>query len=336
MSAGATFPERVRTYTDLAGLVTDGFAVDSAEYLCASSMLAQSPSPATFAIGRLANSPTMVYEIDVASLSANTDYEVTCAGEGVTTTTVTVDSASLTDSALATALASAIGSVTGANYGAASVGSLITVSGTAAGDFFSMEINDLNRMAVEQVGLDPGFTSDLTAIADENDGWYFVVNPYSSAATIPAVAAYAEANDKLYVAGSNDSRSATLAVGGTDPLDDLKTSAYARTAGLYHPSPVSFADAAWVGKGSPKNPGSITWNYKTLAGIPSTNLTSTHITNLQAKYANYYHTIAGVNITDGGGKVSANEYIDVVRGEDWMIARIAERVFARLAGSSRC
>lgn len=335
LSANASFPERFRTYTDLAGLVTDGFATDSPEYLAAASMLAQSPSPGTFAVGRMANKPVQVYTIDISTLTADTDYSVTCAGEGVTTTTVTVDSASLTDFALATALAAEIDGVTGANYSASSVGSLITVSGTAAGDFFSMEISDLNRMEMQQVGLDPGVTADLTAISDENDSYYFILNPYNSEAMINSVAAYAESADKIFVAGSNDSRSATLAVGGGDPFDDLKTNAYARTAGLYHPSPIEFADAAFVGKNAPKDPGSITWNYKTLAGIPAVPLTSTHITNLKAKYANFYRTVAGVNITDGGGKVGANEYIDVVRGKDWITARIAEAIFARLAGSDK-
>ena len=331
-SANATFPQRYRTYTDLAGVVTDGFATTSPEYLMATQLKSQSPAGPTFAIGRLENKPTQVYTVEIATLVADTDYSIIVEGEGVTTTTVTVDSASLTDTALATALASGIDAVTGANFTAASgATTTVTATGDAAGNWFSLEVVGVSgNMEIQQTQVDPGYSADLTAIANENNDWYFILNPYDSEPIINGIAAYAEANSKIYFASTNDSRSGNDALGGADPLDDLKTSAYDRSTGIYHPSPAGFAGASWCGGGAAKDPGSLNWNFMQLSALAATDVTSTHKTNIEAKYGNFYTTIAGLNVTQGGGKVGSGEYIDVIRGDDWVVARIQEGIYAKL------
>jgi hypothetical protein len=109
----------------------------------------------------------------------------------------------------------------------------------------------------------------------------------------------------------------------------LKSAAYARTMGIYHPSNGAFADAAWVGRCLPLDPGSETWAHKTLKGVTATRITPTWRTNILNKKGNVYETIAGRNITEFG-TVADGEYFDVVRFVDWLKARIAERVFSTL------
>ncbi len=87
LSCNAAFPERVRSYTDLAG-VGDDFATTSPEYLAARAMFSQSPHPETIMIGRAAGQPTLAYQLNVSSVSLGTVYTVSVVGEGVTSTDV--------------------------------------------------------------------------------------------------------------------------------------------------------------------------------------------------------------------------------------------------------
>ena len=62
-----------------------------------------------------------------------------------------------------------------------------------------------------------------------------------------------------------------------------------------------------------------------MSTTPPYKMTATYQTNLTAKNANFYYTIAGRNIT-APGKVAAGEWIDTIRGRDWLQVRIQEAV----------
>src|SRR5687768_4049946 len=55
--------DRIRYYTDLAGMVTDGFTSTTAPYKAASAMFAQNPRPERIAVGRLALYPTQRFAV---------------------------------------------------------------------------------------------------------------------------------------------------------------------------------------------------------------------------------------------------------------------------------
>jgi hypothetical protein len=98
----------------------------------------------------------------------------------------------------------------------------------------------------------------------------------------------------------------------------------------YHPTLLtadSFFSEAWLGKMLPKDPGSATWNMKTLSGITAYELTSGNRTFVLNKNANIYTETAGVSLTEKG-KVASGEYIDIIRGIDWLESTITEKVFA--------
>jgi hypothetical protein len=90
LSYGATFTERIRFYTSLAGVAEDLATTSSPEYIAAQRMFQQNPKPPRIAIGRGANAPTQRYLIEVATVRTNHTYTLTVAGEGVTTTDVEV------------------------------------------------------------------------------------------------------------------------------------------------------------------------------------------------------------------------------------------------------
>lgn len=192
----------------------------------------------------------------------------------------------------------------------------------AAGVFFGVEVYDMALLSLGQTQTDPGVGTDLTAIRLVTDSWYELQTLFNSGLStglVKGAAVWAEANKKLYVASVQDSTCATVAyaLSGTDILTVLRDAAYGYTAPFFHTANDQFADAAEAGRFLPLDPGSENWRLKTLAGITAKPYTPTHITNLEAKYANYYTQIGGVNLIGGDGKVSANEYIDVIRGIDW-------------------
>jgi hypothetical protein len=97
---------------------------------------------------------------------------------------------------------------------------------------------------------------------------------------------------------------------------------------------ISFPDFAWMGGQLPKAPGSITWKFKPLVGVTPDILTSTVIGNVQGKNGNIYETIGGVNMAHEG-IVASDEFIDIIRGVDWIQARLSELNFTVLANADK-
>ncbi len=211
----------------------------------------------------------------------------------------------------------------------------LRVLATATNVWVGIEIADPNVLALTQDHAAPAggsLATDLAAIASENNDWYGIITLYNSSAYVAAGAAWAETQQKIYVPATNDTASATTAdAGATDVLHNLKAASYARSAGFFQPRAFDFADAAEIGRFFPIAPGGDNWRLKTLAGITSgwgngQQFTATQIQNLKDRRANFYYDLAGVSVIGGDGKVAANEYIDVIRGRDWWVARVGERL----------
>lgn len=326
------FTERVRYYTDITGLVTD-FAVTTATYKQASLIFSQNPRPPRIAVGRLALPPTQRFA--VTPIAANsTVYSMKVDGNTVSFTsdasaTVTEIIAGLKIAIDALALPITVTDQT----------TYMRIVANSAGAFFSVESLDLTKIGVVQDHADPGLATDLAAIALEDSTWYAILCPFNSKAVVSAIAAWTETAKKLFIAQTQESDVVRLSnssdTGGSQTVAGLlKATNYFRTALIYHPKTDAFADAAWAGVCLPMDPGSETWMFKTLAGVATTTLTATYRTNALAKYANVYETVAGVAIT-ADGKVSGNEYIDVIRFRDWLEAGMSEEIFGALARSKK-
>lgn len=195
-----------------------------------------------------------------------------------------------------------------------------------AGAYFAVEVLSMDFLSITQNHADPGITADLTALSTASTAWYGLVTLFNSSAITLAAAAWTEANNKLYIAHTQDSLVATQALGvGSDIAQSLKSASYARTGLIFHPAADDFAACAEIARWFPINPGGDNWRLKTLAGVTEKTYSSTQVTNLLAKYCNYYADMAGTAVVQGNGLVSANEYIDVIRFRDWYVARLQER-----------
>lgn len=313
------YVDRVRSYTSLAGLVSDGFAVTDPIYKAAAVAFAQNPRPATIKVGRRASAPSQSIRLTPTVTTEGFAYRITVNG---TALTYTVPPAATTAS-IATALAALIDPLAGVS--ATSAGANVTVTPQVVTTLVSLESWSA-ELLVQDLTADPGIAADLTAINSADPDWYGLALDSNGKAEILAAAAWVEANGKLFVAQSGDSD--VLAGPATDVFGTLQASAYGRTVPVFHPS----ICAQWLAVGLmaqrfTAQPGSDTWAYKTIAGVAVYRaLSPTERTNALAKNATIYETNAGVNVTVCG-KVAGGEWADVVRGLDWLRARLRERVF---------
>lgn len=162
---------------------------------------------------------------------------------------------------------------------------------------------------------------------DASKDWYAVIIQSRLEADILDAAAKVETIDRLLLACSNDA--AVTASSSGNVLADLKAANYDRTSYLWSDDQANYPEAAWAGVMLPKDPGSATWMFKTLTGITADDLTTTEQNNVLNENGNTYQTIGGVSITREG-KVASGEYLDVIRGIDWLKARIEEDIYQRL------
>lgn len=207
----------------------------------------------------------------------------------------------------------------------------------AASALFSQEVSP------EQVVIGNRDTTlvlgdELAAMQAEYDDWYALVlihqrDEADQLADIAAAAQWIEARNKIYIACIDQ---AGMPTGSSDDIASiLKAAAYERTAVLYSADQANYPEAAWMGRCLPEDPGSITWKFKQLSGVTVDDLTSTEVSYLRDKNANFYEQVAGYNMISGEAVMASGEFIDIIRGTDWLQARIAEGVFLRLVNADK-
>ena len=232
---------------------------------------------------------------------------------------------------------------------------LVTVDGVAQ-DAVVFAGSHANTMALLVTEIEGGVTGAVCVITDDDaTGRTIDVNVNGQEASVSAVvtlgasqagatstnnltdnytlaATWTETQKKIYFASS--SLADILGSGSTDFASVIKTADRDRTAVLFHTSsqgdatPAHF-EAAWPAEMLPYDPGSQTWAYKNLAELASYTLTPTQRVNLVAKFCNFYTETGGNDVAETGN-VSSGEWIDIIRGIDWLDSRLEEDVFLGL------
>jgi len=171
------------------------------------------------------------------------------------------------------------------------------------------------------------FVSDAIAaldVANKTTGWYVVCTAGIDESLYEPIAEWTEAQIKLF---------AYTFMSETDPVGAI----FFRSMGWCGlikdedmPSDVPQANAylnvGAVAKGLSFPAGSETWAFKRLASLYPSEFSSTLIKALTDGSSNYFTQIAGRNITMNG-KVRGNEWIDVIRGRDWLQNDMQLRIF---------
>jgi len=324
----AEFAGRVRSYSSIEGVAED-FETTDAEYKAAQAAFSQTPKPRTIKIGRretpVAQEQTLTFDVDF--VAGNT---ITLDVDGVEVSVPFNADHSTTLSDLAAAIQAEAGVVTAVVTGARE----ITITAQTAGVPVTLDDVLVAGGAQQAVGVvavtveNVGVQEDLLAVIEEDKDWYALVLTDRTQAVVELAAAFIETQRRIFVTASDDADVYDDAV-TTDVASVLSDANYSRTAVVYDDDDQDFIDAAWLGRMLPTDPGSATWKFKTLAGISSHSLTTNERNNALAKNANLYTEFADADMMEEG--VMANgEFIDLIRGIDWLQARLEENIFLML------
>jgi hypothetical protein len=320
--------ERIRSYLNL-DEVLDDFTTSTDTYKAAAAIFAQSPRVRLIKIGSEAARVAQVATIVFAGVLVTSNVVTVTIDGTVIAQTFTVDNAT-TLAALATqiqALASVVSAVSNGT-------DTITITGAIAG--VPVEVGDAvvtlgagQTTAITTITVDNhGPADDLAEITEVDDDWYGLIWIERNEFLVAEAALYIETKRKIFGTCSSDTD--ILSAGSTNDIAAVLSAAnYERTFIIYNADTLDFADAAWMGRCFTFDPGNETWKFKTLATITADNLTSSQRSAAIAKNCNLYVTIGGVDMTEEG-KMASGGFIDIIRGTDWLQARIEERIFSKL------
>lgn len=168
-------------------------------------------------------------------------------------------------------------------------------------------------------------TASLAACQDASQLWYGVADVTRDAANVLEIAAWAEANTKLFMAGIRD-------VSDTTMIGRLADEGYNRTSWWYHPDATEFPEIAVAANRFTRLPGSETWANVSLAGVTTTPISETTAGRILEYNGNTYEQARNLNITQGG-RVASGQYVDTIRFRDWLCEEIRVRVFLALVNA---
>lgn len=260
-------------------------------------------------------------------------------------TIVTLDGTPLTAEVFATSHAATMTAIAALIQGEASIttaiaaGNVITITAAAADTAFSISsvttLGATQPTWISQITTQAGgIAGSLTNASSENNDWYGFGIHSRADADIEEASDWAQGvgstNPKIFLAQSSDADLKNQAV-TTDIASVLTAKANFRTAVLYHADDTEYFDCGWMGGQLPNDPGSITWAYKTVSTVTVDTFAAGEKSAAHGKNVNTYSTVASVNITEEG-KVcdSPFEWIDVIRGVDWIQVNVTIDLFSLL------
>jgi hypothetical protein len=325
-------PTLVSTYKKPADLISAGFSVSEGAYLKAAVMCSQRNKPKNFKLGRLQSIPTQTVTLKCMSAVEGDVYTIDVTPPGGTSTTI---SYTVVSSETTTTVATAIEALIEALSEITSSPTTDTITVTTTAGKTAVYANWSDNFHFTDTTADAGIANDLADILEVDSGWYVLLVDGCSEAVINAAAAWAQANGKLYIASTSDwgvQDSGTT----TDVASDLKSNAYDHVAiywnGRKCPSQL---DAAIAGDRLPYRPGEDTWEFKQLSGVPAFEIQAGPRNTLVTKRVNFLDSVQGLNITQGGGKTTSGEYLDVIRGLDWLKSEIKIRLLTALVNAKK-
>lgn len=218
-----------------------------------------------------------------------------------------------TPTSIATALASAINANTEVPVTAVGAGAVVTLTNDVAGTGYGIEVSQ--NLTLANAASTETITAALAAVGNFPANWYGLVITSRDEDDVLAAAAWAEANKKLF--GTASSSTAILnAASTTDIAAQLQQANYFRTFGFYHGAAATqYIEAAIMSYMFTYYPGQETWALKRLAGITYDNLSEGDSLAARNKNFSTFEPFRNFSVTQQG-KVSAGEWIDVIRLRD--------------------
>jgi hypothetical protein len=318
-----------------ADMVSDGFTTYDPAYRAVAALARNTPKVKNAIVGRLTTTFTQQFTLTVQTAATEEGKVITftvVSPNGTETDISYTVLAAATTTTVATAVAALINAIT--NLTSASAVAVITTDADNTGEHFYVKDYDNSLLWFEDTTADSNLAAEVAAINAAYPNTYgLILADCESKARVTALAAGTETQERIF-----GYTTAETAVGDpsstTDVFYALKAALYFRTYGIYSESQGTYAAATWMGNRFPINPGNSTWAYKPLSGVTVDVLTSAFVAAIEGKNGNYYTEDGGLATTKTG-KMAAGEWIDTIRGRDWLTARLRERIFGRLANSPK-
>lgn len=318
----------VRTYTDLSGMVSDGFSTTEPAYLMASRIVAQNPRPPEFKVIRATDSAQQLMTFTVTDVNKNdTDGLVLTDPSGVTHAVQAVVLSGATVTSVATSLAGL--TITGATL--SSTGAVVTISiNTTGAVWFPSDIAGGTFQDTTPITTTTPATDLAAAILVDND-WYGLSIEREAPAYISNVGDWVESNKKIFAYHTTDD-DARASGGGI--FNTMKTATYKRSYGEWTGTPIDFPALGLMAKALTQNPGTWSWALKEIDGAAYDILTSTQTTNIANKNGNFYISTANTPITFEG-KSAQGQYMDLTQFLDALSSDIQFRIFNMLVNNPK-
>lgn len=148
------------------------------------------------------------------------------------------------------------------------------------------------------------------------EDWYFVTADTQVVAEIKAIADVVETQDvKQYATTVSTIADLTL----------LHAQKYKQTFVAVHKTVEEYVAEGLVGAVGSKEPGSVTYKFKTINGITPQDFTDEEITAIHALNGFVYITKSGVPQTSDG-KTIFGEWIDVIHAKGWVVVNVEEAI----------
>lgn len=309
---------RVSSYTSSVQMTEDGYAENDPLYLMAADFFSQIPHPNVLKVGRRQVDTVQVttknvlaeggvYTLSVTSADATNTYTYTVAsGDGSAEILGGLATAMATDPTVAAVYADAT----------------LTLTNKVTGTAFVVKVD--KNLAKTNGTSSEAIAETMTACVAYDPDFYGIAMTSRADADILAMAQWAEANEKLYgtcVSGADVLDGAD----NTDIASQLMLNNYYRTFCFYHEDTADYPEVAVMSRCFTAVPGSETWANKRLSGVKVDPLTETQFVVLRNKNVNTFERFRNLSLTQTG-KVSAGEWIDVIRFRDWLAEEIKVNV----------
>lgn len=308
-------PARVMVITGADELLEMGVSATDPLYLAASSAFSQIPAVSQVYIGRRQVDTTT---LTVGQAVEDAEYSVTLSwfdtSNVLQTATFTHTATDVdTTTTIATALAALINANANVPVTAAGVSAVVTLTNDVAGTGYGLEASA--NLGVANSASTETITDALAAVGAFPANWYGLVITSRVEADVKAAAAWAETNKKLF--GTASSSTAILnAASTTDIAAFLQQNNYFRTFGFYHSqADTQYIEAAIMANRFTFYPGAETWANVRLAAIAYDDLPEGDSIAARNKNFSTFEPFRNFSVTQGG-KVSAGEWIDVIRFRD--------------------
>lgn len=322
------FEERVRGYTSLTEVAED-FDENSAAYKAAKQLWSQTPKVTQLYIGRRA----MQYTISIPDeVTESTDYSLTVAvGGGVSQpfqyTAQTDDTAEIVLNQFKTQIEANPAlkdNVTVSVSGSAGSATMI-ITKAGENDFVKVTTT-AQTISISATTADSASVA-LAAIETYSTDWYFIATEDRTSQFVTAMASEIQARRKIFFTASDDVKAlqGTELASATDVPAQLAKSKYTRTVCLWHhTASFDYPEMAYIAYGAPYDAGSIAWGNAQLTGVAASlqpanqrPLTSIQKSALDARSCNFIDLDGGVPVVRRG-ITSGGEWIDIIRGVDWL------------------